>query len=316
MPSNVILVFDGLDELKVDIDNVSLPEEIPVDSHNEVTHILGIFKQLARGELLPGVTVLTTSRPTAEHIYKDVQFDREVEILGFQEEQIKDYVEKFCCNDTQKSSEIWNLIKQSPELLSLCYIPVNSYIVCLTLKESIGIGEEERNEGQNCFPKTITELYKRAIKILLFRHNLKYKGKPIPKDYIIAKLPEELQSDLDKLKTIAKDGVMKDELVFEFEHGSRFVEELSNCGLFNKLEDKRHNMFCFLHLTIQEFLAALHVIDDIKNVESFLVNHMDEPKWHLVIQFVCGLLGDKMKELEKHRNYRSKMYDQFFTIYI
>ena len=68
LPSNVILVFDGLDELKVN--DESLTEEKSVNSHNEVTHILLIFKQLVKGTLLPGVTVLTTSRPTAEQIYK------------------------------------------------------------------------------------------------------------------------------------------------------------------------------------------------------------------------------------------------------
>lgn len=213
MPSNVILVFDGLDELKVD--DASLTAENTVNSPNDVTHVLPIFKQLVKGKLLPGVTVLTTSRPTAEHIYKDLKFDREIEILGFHKEQIKYYVEKFCRNDIEKTSEMWNQIKQSPELLSLCYIPVNSYIVCLTLKESIEIAETENMGDQNNLPKTITELYKRAVKILLFKHNLKFKNKPIPKDYFIAKLPEELQSDLEKLKKIARDGMINDRLIFE-----------------------------------------------------------------------------------------------------
>ena len=144
-----------------------------------------IFKQLVKGTLLPGVTVLTTSRPTVEQTYKGLIFDRKVEILGFHEEQIKDYVERFCREDKQKSSEIGHLIKESPELLSLCYIPVNSYIVCLTLKECIGVDEKEQVACQSNVPRTITELYKRAIWILLFRHNLKYKDEPIPKDYII-----------------------------------------------------------------------------------------------------------------------------------
>ena len=308
-PSDVILVFDGLDELKVDDESLmSLSnEEITIKSYNDVTHTLLIFKQLVKGELLPGITVLTTSRPTAEHIYKKLDFDREVEILGFNRKEIKDYVQKFCCNDITKSSDIWSVIKQSPELLGLCYIPVNSYIVCLTLKESTRIDDKEKDESQHNVPTTITELYKKAIKILLYRHNSKYKDKPIPKDYIIAKLPENLQNDLDKLKEIARDGMTNEQLIFEFESGEEFVDDLSNCGLFNKLEDKRHNMFCFLHLTIQEFLAALHVVDDIENVESFLVDHVDNPKWHLVIQFVSGLIGDKMKQLTEARN-RSKLY--------
>ena len=305
MPSNVILVFDGLDELKVD--DVSFAAESTVNSHNDVTHVLPIFKQLVKGKLLPGVTVITTSRPTAEHIYCTLEFDRQVELLGFNEEKIKDYVEKFCCNDIKKSAEIWNEIKQSPELLSLCYIPVNSYIVCLTLKESIDIDVRQNNEGHVDVPKTVTELYNRAIKVLLFKHNLKYKDKKIPKDYFIAKFPEELQSYLNKLKEIARIGMINDQLIFEFSSDDEFLDELSNCGVFNKLADKRHNMFCFLHLTIQEFLAALHVVDDIGNVESFLVDHMDNPKWHLVIQFVSGLIGDKKKGLMELRN-TSKMY--------
>ncbi len=215
--------------------------------------------------------------------------------MGFHEEQIREYVEKFCGDDMQKGSEIWHLIKESPELLSLCYIPVNSYIVCLTLKESIGTDEAN-------VPRTITELYKRAIKVLLFRHNLKYKDKPIPKDYITAKLPEQLQNDLDKLKEIARDGMIKDQLIFKYENSDELVAELSDCGLFNKLEDKRQNIFRFLHLTIQEFLTALHVVDDMENVESFLSEHIENPRWHLVIQFVAGLIGDKMKELNEERN--------------
>jgi hypothetical protein len=68
------------------------------------------------------------------------------------------------------------------------------------------------------------------------------------------------------------------------------------------LEDKRQNFFCFLHLTIQEFLAALHVVDDMENIGSFLSEHFGNPSWHLVIQFVAGLIGDKIRELKEERN--------------
>jgi ATP/maltotriose-dependent transcriptional regulator MalT len=119
---------------------------------------------------------------------------------------------------------------------------------------------------------------------------------------MIAKLPEQLQKHLDKLKKIARDGMIKDQLVFEFENSNEFVAELSDSGVFNKLEDKRQNFFCFLHLTIQEFLAALHVVDDMENIESFLSEHFGNPNWHLVIQFVAGLIGDKIRELKEERN--------------
>ena len=293
MPSKVVLILDGLDELVVD---ESFTEERMVNCHNEVTHMRLIFEQLVKGELLPGVAVLTTSRPTAEEIYKNVKFDREVEILGFKKDQIKDYVDKFFSGNMEKGSEIWNLIESSPEYLSLCYVPVNSYIVCLTLNESIEAG------GKDNAPRTITELYKRAIKILLYRHHLRYKGKSIPKDYLIAKLPENLQNDLNRLKEIARDGMMNDQLVFEFQSDDEFFAGLDNCGLFNKLEDKQQNIFCFLHLTIQEFLAAQYVVDDIGNVDVFIGEHINHTKLNLVIQFVAGLIGDKIRELKDERN--------------
>ncbi|XP_028392237.1 NACHT, LRR and PYD domains-containing protein 3-like, partial [Dendronephthya gigantea] len=293
-PSNAILVFDGLDELQ--IDNECLNDKKIINNPDEKTHMFVIFKQLVEGKLLPGATVLTTSRPTAEHIYESCQFNRQVEILGFNKEQIKKYVEKFCKDDT-RSSEMWQVIKSSPELLSFCYIPVNSYIVCLTLSESIDFGEDVEDESYSKIPKTITELYKRAIRILLFKHNSKHRNKPVEKDYLTVELPELLQKDLDKLKRIARNGMEEDKLVFEFKTSDKSVAGLSDSGVFNQLEDKRRNIFSFLHLTIQEFLAALHVVDDIKNVERFLEDHIDEPRWHLVIQFVAGLLGDRMREL-------------------
>ena len=295
-PKYLILIFDGLDELKIDYE--SLIGRQTVNHHNEVMPVFQIFKQLVKGELLTGVTVLTTSRPTAERFYTGLPFSLNLEILGFGEEQTEKYVRNFCSHDTQKSSKIWHLIKESPELLSLCYIPVNSYIVCLTLMESI------EDQGQRNIPKTITELYKRAIKIILYRHHSKYKMKNEgrPKDYLIAKLPNDLQEDLKKLQEIAKNGMTEGKLIFDFSADDELPKGLDDCGIFNKLEHKTNNIFCFLHLTIQEFLAAMHVVDDLKNVESFLSENIDNPRWYLVIQFVSGLVGNKMKELEKEGN--------------
>ena len=287
-PKSTVLIFDGLDELDVDSEllggnseSVSCPDkEMPVFS---------IFRMLVDGRLLPGVTVLTTSRPTAHTVLHNLNFERTVEILGFFEEQIKEYVFKFCKNDNDTAKLIWNQIQESAELFSLCYIPVNSYIVCLTLKEST------ENEESSDIPKTVTELYKRAVKILIHRHHPTYKFDPRPVDYLNLPLSENVENDLLKLSKIAKDGIKEGKLIFERMTGNEF-DKLANCGFFHKIPVRRRNCYCFLHLTLQEFLAASKVVYDV-NIDHFFENNIHDPKWHLVIQFVAGLVGDKIKEL-------------------
>ena len=288
-PTKTVLVFDGLDELDVDSE-LLLGHSESVSRPTEKMPVFSIFKMLVDGRLLPGVTVLTTSRPTAQNVLQVLNFERTVETLGFFEKQIEEYVFKFCKNDNDSAKLVWNHIKESAELLSLCYIPVNSYIVCLTLKETI------ENHQSNDIPETVTELYKRALKVLIYRHHPIYKLKPRPSDYLITPFPKELEKRFFELKEIAKWGIQEGKLIFERTTCDEFGD-LANCGLFHKLPDKRLNRYCFLHLTLQEFLAASKVVDDMDNIDGFLAIRINDPKWHLVIQFVFGLVGDKIKEV-------------------
>ena len=287
-PAKAVLIFDGLDELDV---NSSLLNTMKNASQNpnEKMPAFTILKQLICGNFLPDVTLLITSRPTANNVFQHLKFERTVEILGFFEKQVREYVFKFCEDDDDTAELIWNHIKVSPELLSLCYIPVNCYIVCLTLKEST------ENDQSSDTPKTITELYKRAVKVLIYRHHPMYKLTPRPSDYLITPFPKELEKNFLELKEKAKRGIEEGKLIFEGQTGDEFGD-LANCGFFHKLSDTRRNYFCFLHLTLQEFLAASWVVDHIDNIDDFWGTHINDPKWHLVIQFVFGLVGDKIKE--------------------
>ena len=116
----------------------------------------------------------------------------EVEILGFAIAEIQEYVEKFCKDDD--GTRMWNLIQESAELLSLCYIPIICFIVCFTLKKCI---EQEKciSSVNRRFPRTLTELYKRAMRAILWDHHPTCKN----------------------LKRLAKNGMDKGELIFEFE---------------------------------------------------------------------------------------------------
>ena len=75
--------------------------------------------------------------------------------------------------------------------------------------------------------------------------------------------------------------------------------------------------YCFIHLTIQEFLAAWEVVDktsDPEDVEHFLESHINDSNWHLIIQFFAGLLRDKIKERELSENMFKEMYKRFVSL--
>ncbi len=87
------------------------------------------------------------------------------------------------------------------------------------------------------------------------------------------------------------------QLVFDQKH---FDEQIKRSGLLNSLSNPispLQTQFCFIHLTIQEFFAARHVIETLAPIEikKFILDHTRSGKWHLVLQFIAGLLGKKIK---------------------
>jgi hypothetical protein len=115
---------------------------------------MNLFIKLVLGDLLKGATVLVTSRQTADDFYSRLDFDRIVEIIGFTSDKIEEYVNRFCDNNNTSDlkTKIWNHIKSSSELLNLCYIPVNCFVVCVTLS---GCLSDPTNET-GALPTTLT----------------------------------------------------------------------------------------------------------------------------------------------------------------
>ena len=286
-PTKAIIIFDGLDESK-DKDSCFEDEEKVQDDSTKKMTFLALFIKLARGLLLRGATVLTTTRPTADHIYTRLDFQRKVEVLGFTQDKVEEYVEKFCKNNgrSDKNMYLWRYIKVSPEILNLCYIPVNCYIVCAALFHNI---EELANKT---LPKTLTltEIYKRAL-----NHFSKEHGNLVTSD------------DMKALEKLAFDGVVKSQLIFE---ESEVNEHMVNSGFFNSLPNDNPSIglqYCFVHLTIQEFLAARHVVEwkNSEKICKFISSNVENGQWHLVIQFVAGLLEDQMKDASYKKNVTS-----------
>jgi hypothetical protein len=281
-PQNAIFIFDGLDEFHGDLNNyLDQSRGLPNDP-NSCMSGMTLFIKLAYGNLLQGATVLVTSRPTADHFYSRLNFDRNVEIIGFTSDKIEEYVSKFCDNIDRHDLQprIWNHVSSSSDLLNLCYIPVNCFIVCVTLS---GCLIHPRNDT-GALPTTLTELYQTAIDHFAAHHN---------------KNMDETFSEqmLRKLQELAFDGIKHRQLVF---NKQSFDEQMKMSGLVNSLSNPIfpvQTQFCFIHLTIQEFLAAKHVTDTLPpdEIKKLISTHGKSGQWHLVLQFIAGILGEKMK---------------------
>ena len=295
-PEQVLVIFDGFDEYsgrtKINEDDVpyrnSEEERMPV-------HLL--LKKIVSGKILTGATVLTTTRPNAVSCITGLDFNKTVEILGFTTEQVNNYIQKLTKHE-DRAQTIMQHITSNLNLLAFCYIPVNCFIICSCLLELLG-----NTTGFTSLPTRLTEIYSIAIKMFYFsyddnqyRHD-KAEGQP----FILKKF-KELSSDVQdvfaRLGKIAFDGIKEGRLIFE----SHEVKDLESNGLFHRLPDtrdrslaERREQYCFLHLTIQEFLAAKYLVDTYSSeqLQKFVSYHIQDGAWKVVMQFVAGLLAEK-----------------------
>ena len=299
-PQMAIFIFDGMDEFGGNLEKFrDFVMQSKISSNDCACSMpaMFFFIKIMSGQILAESTVLVTSRPTANDVLSKLHFDRKVEIIGFTEDKIENYVEKFCANyeKNELKTKIWSHIKTS-ELKNLCYIPVNCFIVCVTLINWIG---DQGND--NALPSTLTELYLAA---LVYFH----------KNHDRNETKENYEKVIKDLQQLAFNGMESDQLIFDDE----FVnEQMKESGLLHCLPVpffQIQTQVCFIHLSIQEFLAAKHIVEtkEPEDVKEFISSHVEHGKWHLVLQFLAGLLGKKMKMFEKYRSC-VLAFGQYFT---
>ncbi|XP_028400807.1 NACHT, LRR and PYD domains-containing protein 14-like [Dendronephthya gigantea] len=292
-PRMAIFVFDGLDEFHAShgsfLNVLDQSRMFPNDDVSCSMSAMIWFVKILSGDMLPGATVLVTSRPTVNDVLCKMKFDRTVEIVGFTSDKIEQYVKQFCANHNRCDLEATLLghIKSSSELMNLCYIPVNCFIVCVCLFECLI--DSEGDIG--ALPTTLTELYELAL-VYFNEHHDRNQSK------------EEV---LKRLQQLAFNGMKNDELIFI---GKLVDEKMKGSGLLNSLPNPIFQIqiqVCFIHLTIQEFLAAKHIVETKtpEEVKEFITSHFKHGRWHLVLQFLAGLLGGKMRTSDDFDQYRS-----------
>ena len=297
-PDKVLVIFDGFDEYsgkaKINVDDISISNNV-----EDSMPLHSLYKKILSGKIFPGATVLTSTRPTAVSFFEaPIAFERIVEILGFNSDKVEEYVDKFTKEkgDGGKGETIKQHIRSNLNLQSFCYIPVNCFIICSCLLHLLN------SPVSDCLPTRLTELYSIAIKIFFFCHgDIKSHYTSLKAQQFYLKpfnaLPEHVQKLFKRLGEIAFQGIKEGRLIFE----SGDVDEQENNGLFHRLPDSFSGLtegraqYCFLHLTIQEFLAAKHLVDmySSEDLQKFVSDHIQDGAWKIVMQFVAGLLAEK-----------------------
>ncbi|XP_057184993.1 protein NLRC3-like isoform X2 [Triplophysa rosa] len=281
----VLFIFDGLDECRVSLDFHSSVRLCDVSESASVDVIL---TNLMAGNLLPSALIWITSRPAAADLIPSECVDRVTEVRGFTDKQKEEYFSKRI-SDESLNHRIISHLKSSRSLYIMCHIPVFCWISATVLERMLS---EAESEGE--IPKTLTQMY---THFLIIQTHIKHQ-----KDY-----EKKEQNDEDmifKLGKLAFEQLVKGNVIF-------YDEDLRECGIdvaeasvysglctqifreeFGWYQGK---VYCFLHLSIQEHLAALYAHISFINdkTQLFFGTFLQTPLSDLHQRAVDGALQSK-----------------------
>ena len=235
---NILIILEGLDELPI--------------------HLLtqpSIFTGLLSGEELPKATILVTSRPSATvHLWNNWKhrISRHIEVLGFTQENIAQYTASVL--SPQQLSGLQNYLSINPHIRTIMYIPLHAVIVVEVYKMC--------QDYSRTLPTTITELYTCFVQTVLLRYITSqpdYKGEQ-GNLHKFTDLPPPVYDLFYKLTQLAYNGVIDWQLIFQ--HQQHTIHHLGFMKAVTELFPTQVAVtysYNFLHLSIQEYLAAYYV---------------------------------------------------------
>ncbi|XP_050934047.1 NLR family CARD domain-containing protein 3 isoform X12 [Lates calcarifer] len=263
----VLFIFDGLDESRLSLDFNNTKVVSDVTQKSSVNELL---TNLIQGNLLPSALVWITSRPAAANQIPPECVDRVTVVRGFTDPQKEEYFRRRS-SDEELSNRTISHIKKSGSINIMCQIPVFCWITATVLEHMLTT--EQRGE----LPKTMTDLYSHFLMVQTKRKKNKYHEghETSPQE-----LTEADREVLLKLGRLAFEQLEKGNTMF-------YQEDLEQCGLdvtealvysgvcteIFKRESVifQKTVYCFVHLSIQEFLAAVYMFHCFTNRNTQVV---------------------------------------------
>uniref|UniRef100_A0AAZ1XPA0 B30.2/SPRY domain-containing protein n=1 Tax=Oreochromis aureus TaxID=47969 RepID=A0AAZ1XPA0_OREAU len=250
----VVFIFDGLDECRLPLD---FHKTTILTDPRKSTSVDVLLTNIITGRLLPSAHLWITTRPAAANQIPPDCVGMVTEVRGFTDPQKEEYFRKRF-RDEEQTSRIISHIKTSRSLHIMCHIPVFCWITATVLEDVL----ETREGGQ--LPKTLTEMYIHFLVVQAKVKKVKYdEGAETDPHW-----SPDSRKMMESLGKLAFDQLQKGNLIF-------YESDLTECGIdiraasvysgvFTQIFKEERGLyqdkvFCFIHLSVQEFLAALHV---------------------------------------------------------
>ncbi|XP_063048746.1 NACHT, LRR and PYD domains-containing protein 3-like [Engraulis encrasicolus] len=256
---NVVFIFDSLDESQLPL---SFQEKQKLFDVKQTASVDVLMTSLIQGTLLPSALIWITSRPAAASQIPPQCVDLMTEVRGFNDTQKEEYFIKRITDQT-KANRIISHMTTTRSLHIMCYMPMFCWIAAIVLQQIL-----EQNDWKEV-PKTLTEMFIHFLRIQTTRKDQKYQRD--------GETDGHLKSHKDVILKLA-------ELAFKhLEIGNLmfYEEDLKECdidinaasvysGMCTEIFKEesvfqQRKVYCFVHLSIQEFLAALHVFSSYLN---------------------------------------------------
>ena len=274
---DVLFILDGFDEL---------PPHL-----RQSDFLVNLLSHNLDSPLRDCDVVLTSRSIVTSEIYHHMRMSRaqvcltNIEVLGFTRDQIKDYAGHYFKGQGRPDllESFVSKIDTIPQVRGLCSIPVVLSIICqvFSFKEDL--------------PPTLTEMYNEymCIKVLKYHKDLTSLDSilDLPRDH-----------DFYKLGKIAFDCIRSQKMVFQSSDlqdlGQRFSDRIKGCGVLTarpvladpKSKKAAIESFYFIHLTVQEFIAAVYVsLLPAEEQREIWSKCLGKPHMAQVWRFYCGL---------------------------
>ncbi|KAA0711816.1 NLR family CARD domain-containing protein 3 CARD15-like protein [Triplophysa tibetana] len=278
----VLFILDGLDECRLPLkfDGNEIWSDITSPAPLDV-----LLTNLIKGNLLPHAYIWITTRPAAAGKIPPECIDRVTEVRGFNDEQKEEYFRKRF-TDQNMADTIIDHVKKSKSLFIMCHIPVFCWISATVLqnileKKSKDQTDDTQESNTDDTPRTLTQMYTHFFRFQIQQSRRKYDGEYSP----------DISWDMDSIYSLGKlafEQLEKSNLIF-------YESDLVDCGIDVTKASVYSGMctqifkqdtgiilgtvYCFVHLSIQEFIAALyaHLFLD-KNKKNVFVQELMEPE--------------------------------------